>query len=205
MTVLGMYRPGDSVLHRAGAGRKMLGLAVVGIASAFVDAPVPWSVVISAALVGVALLGYRVARIPMAVAARQLRPLLPVILLIGAVQVVTGGWSRAATAVGVLVALLLLAMLVSLTTPTAAVVDALVTLVRPLRRFGVDPERVGLALALGIRAVPQVVDLARTIREAQRARGLTGDPRAFAVPLIVRSLRQADLLGEALRARGVDD
>lgn len=200
MTVLGMYRPGDSVLHRAGAGAKLLGLAVVGIGSAFVDAPG-----LAVVLIGVALLGYRVARIPMLVAARQLRPLLPVILLIGAVQVITGGWSRAATAVGVLVALLLLAMLVSLTTSTAAIVDALVALVRPLRRFGVDPERIGLALALGIRAVPQVIDLARTIREAQRARGLTRDPRAFAVPLIVRSLRQADLLGEALHARGVDD
>ena len=51
----------------------------------------------------------------------------------------------------------------------------------------------------------EVVDLARTIRDAQRARGLTADPRAFAVPLIVRSLRQADLTGEALRARGIDD
>ena len=37
------------------------------------------------------------------------------------------------------------------------------------------------------------------------ARGLTADPRAFAVPLIVRSLRQADLLSDALRARGIDD
>ena len=37
------------------------------------------------------------------------------------------------------------------------------------------------------------------------ARGLTADPRAFSVPLIVRSLRQADLLSDALRARGIDD
>ena len=101
--------------------------------------------------------------------------------------------------------MLLLATLVSLTTPTAQIVDALVVLVGPLRRFGVDPERVGLQLALGIRAVPQVFELAATVRDAQRARGLTRDPRAFAVPLIVRSLRQADLISEALRARGLDD
>ena len=99
----------------------------------------------------------------------------------------------------------LLATLISLTTPTSEIVQALVVLVRPLRRFGIDPDRVGLLLALGIRAVPQVVDLARTIRDAQRARGLTADPRAFAVPLIVRSLRQADLLSDALRSRGIDD
>ena len=200
MTVLGVYRPGDSVVHRTRAGVKMLALAVVGAASAVVDAPVP-----AVALVGVGVLGFVVARIPPGVAARQLRPLLPVVVLVGVVQMIGGTWVHAVTTVGVLTALLLLATLISLTTPTSEIVQALVVLVRPLRRFGIDPDRVGLLLALGIRAVPQVVDLARTIRDAQRARGLTADPRAFAVPLIVRSLRQADLLSDALRARGIDD
>jgi biotin transport system permease protein len=60
-------------------------------------------------------------------------------------------------------------------------------------------------MALGIRCVPVVVGLARQVREAQLARGLGASPRAFAVPLIVRSLRHADTLGEALVARGADD
>ena len=76
---------------------------------------------------------------------------------------------------------------------------------RPLRRVGVEPERVGLLLALGIRSVPVVVGLAQEVREAQLARGLATSPTAFAVPLVVRSLRHADRLGEALVARGVDD
>ena len=200
MTLLGIYRPGDSVVHRLPTGAKLLALAGAGAVSAFVHAPA-----VALALVGVGVLGFGAARIPVAAAARQLRPLVPVVVLVGAVQLLGGSAARAVTTVGVLLALLLLATLVSLTTPTAEIVRALVTLVRPLRRVGVDPERVGLLLALGIRAVPQMVDLARTIRDAQRARGLTADPRAFAVPLIVRSLRQADLTGEALRARGIDD
>jgi biotin transport system permease protein len=53
--------------------------------------------------------------------------------------------------------------------------------------------------------VPVVVGLAEEVRDAQRARGLAASPRAFAVPLIVRSLRHADALGEALAARGLDD
>lgn len=200
MTILGVYLPGNSVVHRARAGVKLIVLAVLGLASAFVDTPGPGVV-----LVGVALAGYRVAGLGFGVAARRLRPLAPMVLLIGVVQAFTGGWARALTTVVVLVALLLAAVLVSLTTPTEKMVDALVAAVRPLRRFGVDPERVGLQVALGIRAVPLVIDLARRIREAQRARGLTADPRAFAVPLIVRSLRQADQISEALRARGIDD
>ena len=77
--------------------------------------------------------------------------------------------------------------------------------VRPLRFVGVDPARVGLLLALGIRCVPVVVGLAHEVRDAQRARGLAASPRAFVVPLIVRSLRHADALGEALVARGAED
>jgi biotin transport system permease protein len=101
--------------------------------------------------------------------------------------------------------LVLLAALVTLTTRTTAMVDAIVTACRPLRRLGVDAERVGLMLALGVRSVPVVVGLAEEVREAQLARGLGASPRAFAVPLIVRSLRHADALGEALVARGVED
>ena len=60
-------------------------------------------------------------------------------------------------------------------------------------------------VALGIRCVPVVIGLAEEVRDAQRARGLGASPRAFAVPLLVRSLRHADALGEALTARGADD
>jgi biotin transport system permease protein len=200
MTVLGVYLPGDSAVHRAPAWLKLVLLAVCGIASASVDRPGP-----GVALAGAALLGYRAAGLPLGVAGRRLRPLAGVIVLVGAVQLATAGWARATAAVAVLVALLLLAVLVSLTTPTDAMVGALVAAVHPLHRFGVDPERVGLQMALGIRAVPQVLELATTIRDAQRARGLGADPRAFAVPLVVRALRQADRIDEALRARGLDD
>jgi biotin transport system permease protein len=104
-----------------------------------------------------------------------------------------------------LLALVLLATLVTLTTRTTALVDTIVRACRPLRLVGVDPERVGLLLALGIRSVAVVVGLAGQVREAQVARGLSASPTAFAVPLVVRSLRHAEALGDALVARGVDD
>ena len=59
--------------------------------------------------------------------------------------------------IGVLAVLVLLAALVTLTTRTTAMVDAMVVACRPLRVLGVDPERVGLVLALGVRSVPGVV------------------------------------------------
>jgi biotin transport system permease protein len=65
--------------------------------------------------------------------------------------------------------------------------------------------RVGLLLNLAIRCVPLVIELASEVRDAQRARGLESSPRALVVPLLVRTLRRADELGEALAARGVGD
>ena len=95
--------------------------------------------------------------------------------------------------------------LVTLTTTTTDLSDVVVAGLGPFRRFGVNPERVGLLIALSIRAVPVVLGLAEQIRDAQRARGKTLSPRAFAVPLLVRALRHAQRMGDALVARGVDD
>jgi biotin transport system permease protein len=197
---LGLYVPGTSLLHRTPAGAKLLALVAAGVATVVVRHG--WQVLV---VLGLVLVGYAAAGLRPAVAARQLRPLLWVLVGTAAVHVVVSGWERAAVVVGVLAALVMLASLVTLTTRTTDLVDAVVLGCRPLRLLGVDPERVGLMIALGLRCVPVVVGLAEEVRDAQRARGLTASPRAFAVPLIVRSLRHADALGEALTARGLDD
>lgn len=200
MSPLGLYVPGTSVLHRAPAGLKLLVMIGVGVLSVLLDEV--WQV--AAALV-VVLGGYAAARLSWRTVARQLRPLAWIGAFTAVFHVVVNGWERAVVVVGVLAVLVLLAALVTLTTRTTDLVDAVVLGCRPLRVLRVDPERVGLLIALGIRCVPVVVGLAEDVRDAQRARGLTASPRAFAVPLIVRSLRHADALGEALSARGLDD
>jgi biotin transport system permease protein len=200
MSSLGLYRPGRSILHAAPAWAKLLGLVTAGCASVLVHRP--WQ---AATLLGVALAGHLVARVPAGVLLRQLRPLVWVLLLVGAFHLLVDGWERAVTVTGVLLSLFLLAGLVTLTTLTTELVDILVGLLAPLRRFGFDAERAGLLLTLAIRSVFVVAEIAEEIRDAQRARGLTSSPRAFAVPFIIRSLRHADQLGEALAARGVDD
>lgn len=200
MNPLGLYLPGDSPVHRTPAGVKLLLMLALGGTSVFLDRV--WEVTV--ALLAV-LVGYAVARVPFRTAVAQVRPLLWVVAFTAIVHVVLDGWARAFVVVGILVALVMLAGLITLTTRTDAMVDALVGALKPLRHVGVDPERIGLVVALGIRCVPVVVGLAEEVRDAQRARGLTASPRAFAVPLVVRSLRHADALGEALQARGVED
>ena len=200
MNALGVYFPRDSVLHRLAPGVKLLALALAAIGSLFLREW--WQAVVALAVV--ALL-YAVARIPLRVAVAQLRPVLWLAAAIAIFQVITGGWQRAVLVVGALVALIMLAALLSLTTRTTDLIDVVVRGCRPLRRVGVDPERVGLVLALAIRSVSVIVSIAGEVRDAQRARGSAASPRAFAVPLVVRSLRHAEQLGEALAARGLDD
>lgn len=198
--MIGLYRDGGSLLHRLPAGAKLAGLLLAGLVSPFVRSPV-----VTAVVLVVVLAGYAVARMPAAVLLQMLRPLLLVMVPLGVFQTVVAGWERAFVIVGVLVALVLLANLVTLTTRTSDLIDVVVRVCGPLRRVGVEPERVGVLLQLAIRAVPLVIDLGARVREAQHARGLGASPRAFAVPLVVGALRRADAMGDALAARGLDD
>jgi biotin transport system permease protein len=199
-TTIGLYRPGTSLLHRAPAGAKLLLLLVAGAGSVLLDTPLQTAV----ALV-VVLLGYAVARIPLPVLLTSIRPLLWVLVPLAVFQTFVVGWQRASVITGVILALVLVANLVTLTTMTTALIDVVVRVCGPLRRVGIDPERIGLLLNLAIRAVPLMAELAAQITEAQQARGQRVSVRAIAVPFVVGALRRADELGEALAARGFDD
>jgi len=200
VSALAVYVPRDSVVHRLPAGTKLLLLVPAAIGVLALSQP--WQVVVALAVI--ALL-YAAARIPWRTTLEQVRPLLWFLLALGLFQLAVAGWQRAVVVVGAMLGLVLLATLVSLTTRTTAMVDVVVRWLRPLRRVGVDPERVGLLVALGIRSVAVIIELAREVRQAQLARGASSSPLAFIVPLVVRTLRHADRLADALVARGVED
>lgn len=198
--MLGIYVPGTSLLHRAPAGRKLLvlaaGLLVLGVIRT------PAAVAVGTAVVAVltAVAGVGVRRV-----LSELRPVLWVVVLVVPFQLWLSGARAAVVVVGSLLVAVAASALVTLTTRTTELLDAAVRVIRPLRRFGVDPDRVALVLALAVRTVPVLHGLAHDVREARAARGAERSLRALAVPLIIRSLRHADRLGEALAARGVDD
>lgn len=200
MTDLSLFVPGTSLLHRLPASAKLLGLLALSIVTIWLQSA--WQV---GAVLALVLVGYAVAGIGPSLVARQVRPLLWFLVVIAGVQVWTSGWQKALTVVGTIVVLVLAAALVTLTTRTTAMADAVVAACRPLRVVGVDPERVGLMIALAMRSVPVVVGIAQDVRDAQRARGVRFAPQAYGVALVVRSLRQGTALGDALLARGLDD
>lgn len=197
--MIGVFHPGTSLVHRTPALPKLGMLAVVVTVVALLDSLAALGVA-SVVVVGL----FALARIPVRVAWRQVAPILWVLAFAVPVQWIFAGWEAAATMGLRLLLAVALAAVYSLTTPVSATLDAMQVLLRPFRRW-LDPDRIGLALALAIRCVPLLAELVREVLEARKARGAEGSPTAFAVPVIVRALRTADHLGEALMARGVDD
>ncbi|WP_378740036.1 energy-coupling factor transporter transmembrane component T family protein [Nocardia brasiliensis] len=199
--MIGLYRPGDSLLHRLPAGVKLL-LLIVSIVAAtvFVHSP------IQVGIVGVLVAGlFALARIPVKVAVAQLRPVVWMLLIIAVFQVLITSPARAVVVCGVLLISVALAALVTLTTRVTDLLDTVTRALGPLRKLGVDPDRVGLVLALAIRCVPLLAGIVHEVGEARRARGLQWSMTALATPVLVRALRTADAMGDALAARGVDD
>ena len=96
---------------------------------------------------------FALARVPARLACRQVIPILWLLAFAVPVQVVLAGWEPAAMMALRLVLAVALAALYTLTTPVSATLDAMQALLRPFRRW-VDPDRIGLALALAIRCVP---------------------------------------------------
>ncbi|MEU6190862.1 energy-coupling factor transporter transmembrane protein EcfT [Nocardia sp. NPDC047038] len=199
--MIGLYRPGDSPLHRIPAGVKLvLLLASIVATTVFVRTP-PQVLAAGAVVAGL----FALAGIPWRVAVAQLRPLVWMLLIIAVFQVLITSPARAAVVCGLLVVSVALAALFTLTTRVSDLLDAVTRWLGPLRRVGVDPERIGLLLALAIRCVPLLAGIVHDVAEARRARGLEWSMTALVTPVLVRALRTADAMGDALAARGVDD
>ncbi len=199
--MLGQYVPGASLVHRMPPIAK-LAILVVALLTMAIAVRQPWHLVPAAALTVIA---YGLSRIGPRAALNQLRPAVWMLLFVGAFQWLFTGWQRALVVCGVLGLSVAWAALVSLTTRVLDMLDAIHTLLGPLRRFGVNTDRVGLVLAMTIRCIPLISGLVADVTEARKARGLGFSIRALAVPVVIGALRTADAMGEALAARGVDD
>ncbi|WP_341978403.1 energy-coupling factor transporter transmembrane protein EcfT [Microbacterium sp. LTA6] len=193
-----LYRPGSSVLHRSPAGVKLALFASVALALSLYPHDV-WS--IAAVLVAVCGL-YAVARFPVRVLAVEAWRLRWIVLLLGVALTVFVSPVTAWVNTGRVVALVLLASLLTLTTRMADLLAVLHRMLRPLGRIGIDADSVAMTISLTITMIPVVTGFADRVRDAQDARGVRLGVRSV-VPLLVITLRHADDVGDALAARGL--
>lgn len=198
--LMGLYRPGTSIFHRAPVGAKVLALfafsAVVVAVRGEVSGLVFLAIAVTCAAVG---------RLGIRTMARALRSVVVAALFFGAFVAWQTDWHKAVEVVADLVALVIAATVLTATTPINAMLDAIVRWLQPFRRFGVHPERVGLTFSLMMRAVPETLATARETRSAAKARGLERSPRALLTPMVIRTVAHAYETGAALHARGIGD
>jgi biotin transport system permease protein len=196
----GTYQPGTSRVHRSAAGVKLLGLLVFSTLLVAFQSPVT-------VLVGLILVSglYGIAGFGVRTLVGQVWPLRWFVLFLVPFQWWTAGWQGAVAVIGTLVVAVAAAALISLTTRVTELLDVIARLLEPARAIGVDPDRVALLVALTIRAVPVIAATLQEARDARRARGLEHSTRALVTPLVVRTIRHADRVGDALAARGIDD
>ncbi|RLP76120.1 energy-coupling factor transporter transmembrane protein EcfT [Mycetocola tolaasinivorans] len=197
--MISLYRPGNSPLHRLPAGRKLLLIGALILAISIYPHTL-WTLGASAAIVVAAFL---IAGQGLRGLWRQTRVVLPLIVFTAVFQLIFLPWMSATITTVRILLVILLAALISLTTQTSAMLDAIERALTPLSRIGVRADRIALLLALTITVIPVIISFARDIITAHRARGVRPGPRTFVVPLLVQTMRFADELGEALNARGV--
>lgn len=200
MTLLGALRTARTPLDRAPVPAKLCGLAVLGVAVVAARG-VPASLGLLALVVLIAA----VAALPPRPTLRGLLPVLVMALFAGAYQAWARGWAPAVEVVADLLTLVLAAAVVTATTPADRLLDSLSRAARPLRRVGVPPDLVALAVALVLRSVPEIARTVHEVRDAARARGAERDPRVWLTPAVLRVVGRARDLGEALAARGIVD
>ncbi|MBT2531268.1 energy-coupling factor transporter transmembrane protein EcfT [Arthrobacter sp. ISL-48] len=198
--LLANYVPGTSLVHRAPLWLKFLLVLGSGLASFLV---VDWlvSAMVLAVLCGVFLLtGAGPLRLLGAV-----RPLALVLLVIGLFQWWQLGAPTAARIVLNILVCVVAASLLTATTPMQRLLDGVASLAAPLRRFGADPERFALTIAIMLRSIPYIAGTFADVRDSARARGLERHPRALVLPVFITTVAFARQTGEALAARGLGE
>lgn len=194
--ILALYVPGDSAVHRLRPGAKLLLLPVAATAL-FATASLP----IVTLCLGLVLGAYALAGIPGRLGLRQLRPAALVLGMLFLLQLWFAGPQVAALICLRFLALILAAALVTLTTRTSEMIAALETFFRRFSVLGVDAAKLSLAISLVIRFIPVIQAIASEVREAQAARGQNASLFRLAVPVVVRTLKMADEVAEAIDAR----
>ncbi|MDO8693158.1 MAG: energy-coupling factor transporter transmembrane protein EcfT [Sheuella sp.] len=195
-----LYSPGQSWLHRLKAGRKLLALAMLGVVLMMVHS-LP---VLAAVLFGVIWLTYR-SGVSVSRLWRQLRTLFWFMLFLGLYSAWVQSPEAAAEMLLRLSSLILMALLVSLTTPITQMMEVMESVLEPFSRLGwVDVSQVSLAFGLTLRLIPELSLQWDEIREAQMARGIKPGVLTMLFPMLVRTLRRAQEISEAIDARAVN-
>ncbi|MBI0000408.1 energy-coupling factor transporter transmembrane protein EcfT [Bartonella sp. W8122] len=191
---------GTTFVHRLPAGLKLFIVFFVSI-GLFYFASLPLAIV---SLIVVWCL-FVLAGFPFFKPVLELKKISWLLVALFIVQYFSVNFESAALIVIRLSSLLLLATLVTLTTPFSKMMACFEKLFSFMRVFGVNPAKISLGLSLTLRFIAVFSDISQEVREAQKARGLEKSVFAVIMPVLIRSLKvQADVAA-AIEARCFDE
>ena len=220
---IGQYFPGRSVLHRMDPRAKIL-LTIAMIAAVF--AAGTWLGYVM--LFAFAFAAIRISGVGVKFVLRGLKPIIFIVVLTFLINIffTTGGTALvhgkfinitdkglyAATRMALrLILLVLVTQLLTLTTSSIALTDAIEALLKPLAKIGFPAHEMAMMMSIALRFIPTLVEETDKIMKAQQARGadfesgnLIQRARAMLpllVPLFVSAFRRADELAMAMEAR----
>ena len=204
--MLTLYISQSTWLHARPAGQKLLALAVASVALL----PILSWLFASAALLGVIVLYASVGSVGLRRLGQSVKALAWLAVFIAGAQVliasVQGNLSDELFAsIGVamlkLATLVLLAELVTITTPLQALLAAIEPLLRPLNLLGLSSKRLALGMGLLIRIASLQRGTWELLRQAYQVRGVQRPGLRLLAPSLRAGLRQADHMARALSAR----
>lgn len=199
-SVFGIFEPGPGWLYRLPVGWKYLLVLALSIPTLVVA---QWWFTL-ATLVAVLLLAATSGLGPrrMLRVGWMLWAVLGVLLVFHLVTLQPGA---AVMRPGNILAAVLAARLLTLTTSLPVLMDALAAALTPLRLVRLDPAQAALAVALMIRSIPFLMGTVDDARDAANARGLGRSPARLLTPVMLGAVAYAERTGEALQARGIGD
>lgn len=225
--ILGRYIPGDSFIHRLDPRTKLIAtfyyIAIVFLAN-------NWISYLAVTLITLAIIPF--AKVSFKFFLNGLLPVLFLLVFTVLIQIffTTGGhvywhWGwLSITSLGLvnagfifirLVLIIFMSTLLTLTTPSLSLADAVESLLKPLAKIHFPVTEVALMLSIALRFVPTLLDQTTKTMNAQRARGVDfGSGGLFKqvrtivplfIPLFVSAFTMADDLATAMEARGYRD
>ncbi|WVN42005.1 energy-coupling factor transporter transmembrane component T [beta proteobacterium MWH-UniP1] len=196
--MISLYISQPTWLHKWRAGAKLLMLAACSIAVLPVG---DWRVLL-AGCAAVSLVYISLGRVGLN-RWLALRALLFLILGLGVFQALVMTWQDGLLSVFRILFMVMLADLVTATTPMQDMIRAVMPVLKPLSVLGLKPDRLALAVALVIRFVPVLFAQWQSQSDAWRARSNRSPGIKLFAPFMSEALKRTDQIAESIAARKI--
>jgi len=219
---LGQYYPGTSFVHKLDPRTKILATMSFIIAVFLAASATSYTVLVAFVLSVVFL-----ARLPILLVLKSIKPLWIIIVLTMGIHLLTGQgeviWSwkfvsvtKEGLSMGVmmslrLILLLMISSILTFTTSPIVLTDGIEYLLKPFKRVGVPAHELAMMMTIALRFIPTLLEETDRIMKAQMARGAEfkgGNIIARAkgmlpilIPLFISAFRRADELAVAMESR----